>query len=478
MAIFTTGTKNPLIDTISQQIASISSKLKALTPQIGALTQAKQAGMTITPQTTVEQARGYTPQTSSPGATVVQDRTITPVAPQKDTPQVGSIYQNPFTASSSALSRASSKELPFQTYERTTGQKWSGGSSPDVVAKLKEFGITAAPGSSDANLELQKRLLGTSSSPTLPPPADTNPPASSDKTTPDTSQFPTAITPDTLSRYLSQYLNQPFDYGAEAGKAKTAYENLYGTPERRIETASAETTRLYNKARDEAVKEIKGSLATRGLLDSGVAEKEIADTEKANAVELTSALAKLRDTATSGEQKAVWDWISEAVKSRSGERERALGLLPEILKAGTPETKIIGSGETGYYSITYDPKTGKEVSRTQIIPPVGNSSATKFSGSQINKGAAIANIPIEDFKTLSDDDKNYFINNSLEIKKMKKVIDEAKKNNDDPTTIEAEISLSNSPDVVKDYLVRYLWSVFPRPEEKELPWWKKLLTRR
>jgi len=50
------------------------------------------------------------------------------------------------------------QELPFQTYQRVTGKKWTGGASPEVVSKLKEFGITSAPGSAEANLALQKQL--------------------------------------------------------------------------------------------------------------------------------------------------------------------------------------------------------------------------------------------------------------------------------------------------------------------------------
>lgn len=53
-------------------------------------------------------------------------------------------------------------ELPYQTYERITGKKWTGGGSKEVIDLLNQFGITAQPGSAEANLQLQKKLLNQS----------------------------------------------------------------------------------------------------------------------------------------------------------------------------------------------------------------------------------------------------------------------------------------------------------------------------
>ena len=53
-------------------------------------------------------------------------------------------------------------ELPYQTYERITGKKWTGGNSPDVQSAYSKYGITAPAGSADANLALQKALNGQS----------------------------------------------------------------------------------------------------------------------------------------------------------------------------------------------------------------------------------------------------------------------------------------------------------------------------
>lgn len=52
------------------------------------------------------------------------------------------------------------QELPWQTYERLTGQRWMGGNSADVLKLLNDFGINADPGSAEANIALQRALMG------------------------------------------------------------------------------------------------------------------------------------------------------------------------------------------------------------------------------------------------------------------------------------------------------------------------------
>lgn len=98
----------------------------------------------------------------------------------------------------------------------------------------------------------------------------------------------------------------------------------------------------------------------------------------------------------------------------------------------------------------------------------------KFTDTQINKGASIAELPIADFQNLDIDTQNFFINNSDQIKTRKKFIDEAKIKKENPNAIEKEISESTLPDSVKDTLTRYLKRVFPTPEKSSSPWWKKI----
>lgn len=99
-----------------------------------------------------------------------------------------------------------------------------------------------------------------------------------------------------------------------------------------------------------------------------------------------------------------------------------------------------------------------------------------FTQTQLNKGAASAGIPIEDFMKLDDDTKNLYISGIVDDKKRE--IDNALKNYEDPSLLEKEISESNLPDAVKDTLVRYLKSKVrtvtpsPKPPETKKPWWK------
>lgn len=54
-------------------------------------------------------------------------------------------------------------DLPYQTYEKVTGKKWTGGNSPEIVSLYQKYGIKDAPASSEANLALQKALLSDTS---------------------------------------------------------------------------------------------------------------------------------------------------------------------------------------------------------------------------------------------------------------------------------------------------------------------------
>ena len=49
-------------------------------------------------------------------------------------------------------------ELPYETYERITGKKWTSGKSADVTKLLSQYGIKAPAGSEQANNELQRAL--------------------------------------------------------------------------------------------------------------------------------------------------------------------------------------------------------------------------------------------------------------------------------------------------------------------------------
>jgi hypothetical protein len=89
-------------------------------------------------------------------------------------------------------------------------------------------------------------------------------------------------------------------------------------------------------------------------------------------------------------------------------------------------------------------------------------SGARFTSSQLNRGAAIAGVPVSDFRTFDDVSKNFFINNASTFNRMKKTIDKALANNENPAAIEGEISSSQTlPPEAKNVLVRYLHDKAP-----------------
>ena len=64
-----------------------------------------------------------------------------------------------------SMGASSGAELPYQTFEKFTGNKWSGGASPEVMAMLEEMGIQGQAGSADTNLALQKAMMSRMSMP-------------------------------------------------------------------------------------------------------------------------------------------------------------------------------------------------------------------------------------------------------------------------------------------------------------------------
>lgn len=107
-----------------------------------------------------------------------------------------------------------------------------------------------------------------------------------------------------------------------------------------------------------------------------------------------------------------------------------------------------------------------------------------FSQDQINKGASTGNIPISDFKKLHPDTQNLFINGT--VKDQLDSIDQVKKDgtwknnageefSDEEIgpAMEAQIHNGNTPDAVKDVLIRKVQALFPTVAPKQ-SWWQKL----
>lgn len=169
-------------------------------------------------------------------------------------------------------------------------------------------------------------------------------------------QDQTAVTLQALLQKSLQEANQPFDYGTEAAKARSAYQSVFGTPESRVAPQSAETTKLYEKARDKALEEVRGNLGVRGLLGGGVGDKEIAETGNVFAGGLSSALNKLKGDASEDELKGVFDFVTKAAESRGAEKKTLLSLLPSLLK---PDYGAGVVGEYNFYA-TQERAAGRE----------------------------------------------------------------------------------------------------------------------
>ncbi len=249
--------------------------------------------------------------------------------------------------------------------------------------------------------------------------------------------------------------------------ADRAVNLKYAPIEAEIKAGTANLN-LIKESPDSTLQEKKRADERQAILDAKKAQIEL---EKENAQDVWKVLLEASkngpvDAVTSNAIVNAVDVNGKPSKEKALQIASQAGLMEDIKY----ETRNVGGRE-----IRFGFRGGKEVSR-QDLGAVGKENKL-FSGSQLNKGAATAGIPIKDFTTLSDDDKNYFINNGNKINSMKKTINKSKDNGDDPMAIEAEISSSNSPDVVKDSLVRYLWSVFPKPENDNLSWWQKLLQK-
>lgn len=99
----------------------------------------------------------------------------------------------------------------------------------------------------------------------------------------------------------------------------------------------------------------------------------------------------------------------------------------------------------------------------------------QFTTSQFNKGAANAGVSLKDFENFSVDSANLFINNMSDIEDRKKSIDQAWSDGEDESNLEEEISSSNLPLEVKDYLVKYLKQVYSQSKPSKwnpLNWFK------
>jgi hypothetical protein len=107
----------------------------------------------------------------------------------------------------------------------------------------------------------------------------------------------------------------------------------------------------------------------------------------------------------------------------------------------------------------------------------GNSTVTdgyRFTATQLNKGAANASLPLDQFKNLSGEDQNFYINNYASFNKFKKILDDDIKSlgREAIGPDRQEIDSSDLPQYAKEQLKTYLEENAPKPEENKKHWWE------
>lgn len=229
-----------------------------------------------------------------------------------------------------------------------------------------------------------------------------------------------------------------------------------------------------------ALNKAQQAMAKRGMTFSGIRTSE----EAALAAESLSRMTGISNEFASKIIKAAKEEQTNRIKANQFAQEQytkalsSMGYVIDPITGNLTKTlgreqlekesapKVIGNSKTGYYQ--WNPETGR-----YDIPAMGGTAGdgTKtvpsnkklFTQTQLNKGAATARRPLNDFMTFDDDTKNYFISNASDVNAKYKIIEKAKANEENPTELEAEISDSSLPAEVKNSLVSYLWTVFPRP---------------
>lgn len=168
-------------------------------------------------------------------------------------------------------------ELPYQTFERVTGKKWTGGNSPDVQSAYKQYGITAPAGSAEGNLALQKALMGGTQA---APQTTVN---QAPQPEPKVANIPTSPFVDTemsdfekeKQDYLASLTNQPqVDRQSELNKFQAqidAVNSMYA--------AELERAKIAGKGRLGTTTAITGR---RGLIGSDFGEAQVRGTEQLN----------------------------------------------------------------------------------------------------------------------------------------------------------------------------------------------------
>lgn len=251
---------------------------------------------------------------------------------------------------------------------------------------------------------------------------------------------------------------------------------------RPLETAALRTNAIQALSTASLLEASRGNLTTAlDLVDRAVSQKydpikeEIAVKQANLDLILKSPTYSLEERNRAQIQKEAQERRSRSIAQQERYEKEIMNIAIDAVQNGadTLTLRQIQNAETPSQALQIAaPFLRKEEKVKSIRQAI---SETAFTDTQINKGAATADIPISDFQKLDVDTQNFFINNSDQIKAKKKIIDDARIAKEDPSSIEKEINESSLPNAVKDSLVRYLKQSFPKIDESSQPWWKRIL---
>ena len=219
----------------------------------------------------------------------------------------------------------------------------------------------------------------------------------------------------------------------------------------------------------------KAGLAFSGIRDKG--EQELAAAQFARKEGISLDLAKTILSAASAELKRQQGEIREVGnKLLRIKPDGSTEVIYEDTSQLTPEQKLELEFKFRQKELELQRQSDLEMERVlkgeqlgRYEPTKGSSSSSssqaQFTQTQLNKGAAYAGVPYNDFAQLDADTQNIFINNQKGLNDAKKAIDET----DDPAGMEAQIAEQDYSPAVKDFLTKYLWSGHARPQQGNAP---------
>lgn len=177
------------------------------------------------------------------------------------------------------------------------------------------------------------------------------------------------------------------------------------------------------------------------------------------------------------------DTLDAQVADEKQTKTYLLNLMADNPSAGitltdTPEqavAKVAATGGTTSSNLMeisagaslYDPATGQFVATAPKTTTSGGT--TTFTQTQTNKGASNAGMTIEEFGTLSDDSKNYYVNS---YSQFQSILNNVASGAEDAQSVIDEINSSNIPDDVKENLVNKLEPYIKT--KSDFTWWNPL----